>query len=301
MNQAGSSYVSTRPAAPSPGIVGIVQQIAASLNPHVQGLNFPNLAVATAIAESSLNPTAVGDNGTSYGLFQLHQGGELGNLSASQAFNPVTNSTTALSTMSQVAAANPGASAGQIAAAAQRPANPSAYASEVQFYYDQLQQGVLPQHVTAYNGTGSPYATSPIGTAVLTSAVGTGGCAAKGNLFKVPLGPAITYCNLKAMLGGAFLVSGGLLCLVGIGIVVYVGVGSHAPLAALGAKAIRRNGTASAPAPDVVAVDTSGNPVGSGSFPKPATRETTTEEVNYRGGRHRGQVEPSYNGLDAAA
>src|SRR5690349_23463602 len=40
---------------------------------------------AVGNAESGLNPGSIGDGGTSFGLFQLHQGGALGNMSTSQA------------------------------------------------------------------------------------------------------------------------------------------------------------------------------------------------------------------------
>jgi len=36
------------------------------------GFPDPNLAAAVAMAESSGNPFAVGDNGTSFGLWQIH-------------------------------------------------------------------------------------------------------------------------------------------------------------------------------------------------------------------------------------
>lgn len=102
----------------------------------------PRLAVADAMVESGLNPQAVGDGGTSFGLYQLHQGGELGSLTPSQAFDPATNAHVALSTMAQVAQAHPGWSPGQIAAAAQRPADPAAYAAKVDAAYQQLGAGV---------------------------------------------------------------------------------------------------------------------------------------------------------------
>ncbi|MHB1701316.1 MAG: transglycosylase SLT domain-containing protein [Acidobacteriaceae bacterium] len=91
----------------------------------------PTTAVADAYVESGLNPKAVGDHGTSFGLYQLHEGGELGNLTPSQAFNPRTNANVALSTMGQVQAQHPNWSPGAVAAAAQRPANPGAYAQQV--------------------------------------------------------------------------------------------------------------------------------------------------------------------------
>lgn len=97
----------------------------------------PRLALADAQQESGLDPTAVGDQGTSFGLFQLHQGGELGNLTASQAFNPQTNATVALSEFAAVEQANPGITdPGTIAALAERPANPGAYAASVDAIYN---------------------------------------------------------------------------------------------------------------------------------------------------------------------
>lgn len=96
------------------------------------------LALATANQESGLNPYSEGDysNGqpTSFGLFQLHEGGELGNLTPQQAFNPTTNANTALSEFQSVMQANPGlvsTNPGEVAALAQRPADPSAYAASI--------------------------------------------------------------------------------------------------------------------------------------------------------------------------
>jgi murein DD-endopeptidase MepM/ murein hydrolase activator NlpD len=51
----------------------------------------PTLMTAVSLEESGLNPRAVGDQGTSYGLTQLHQGGALGNLSPQAAMDPYTN------------------------------------------------------------------------------------------------------------------------------------------------------------------------------------------------------------------
>lgn len=91
----------------------------------------PTLAVATAIQESGLRPTAVGDGGTSFGLYQLHRGGELGSLTPQQAFDPTTNAATALgvfeSTESRYHFTDPGA----LAAASQRPADRVGYAKSV--------------------------------------------------------------------------------------------------------------------------------------------------------------------------
>lgn len=93
----------------------------------------PYTAIATAIIESNLNPNAVGDNGTSYGLFQLHKGGELGKLTPKEAFDPLTNARTALGHMSEIAGQEDAAmiSPGELAALSQRPAHPGSYATEV--------------------------------------------------------------------------------------------------------------------------------------------------------------------------
>lgn len=97
----------------------------------------PTLALADAQVESGFNAKSVGDNGTSFGLFQLHQGGELDSLKGSlankktQAFDPETNARVALSQFVGVRSAHPDWTPGQVAAAAQRPANASEYAKKV--------------------------------------------------------------------------------------------------------------------------------------------------------------------------
>ena len=91
----------------------------------------PYLAVAIATVESRLDPDAVGDDGTSFGLFQLHKGGELGELTPEEAKDPKTNADVALSVVAQVLHAHPLWSPGEIAAAAQRPADPTAYGNRV--------------------------------------------------------------------------------------------------------------------------------------------------------------------------
>lgn len=50
-----------------------------------------DLALAIALEESGGNPRAVGDAGTSHGLFQLHQGGALGHMSVAEAQDPYRN------------------------------------------------------------------------------------------------------------------------------------------------------------------------------------------------------------------
>ena len=103
----------------------------------------PILALAAGIKESGLDPNAKGDKTksgrpTSFGVFQLHEGGELGDMTPKQAFDATMNARVALSMFAQVAKKHPDWSPGQIAAAAQRPADPKGYAKEVNAIYDRL-------------------------------------------------------------------------------------------------------------------------------------------------------------------
>ena len=104
----------------------------------------PNLAIAIARQESGLDPYRVGDQGTSFGLFQLHKGGELpaawaagpyvaghGGSIPIKATDPTANAQVALSVVQSVQNAHPTWSPGQIAAAAQRPADQPGYARSI--------------------------------------------------------------------------------------------------------------------------------------------------------------------------
>jgi hypothetical protein len=88
----------------------------------------PAGGIAVALNESSLNPTAVGDGGTSFGLFQLHQGGALGSHSKAWAFDPVNNATAAA--VADVAAGGRGLGGRALqllqTKAFERPSNPTA-------------------------------------------------------------------------------------------------------------------------------------------------------------------------------
>lgn len=86
----------------------------------------PRIMLSTAIVESGLRPRAVGDNGTSFGLYQYHQGGALGNHDAEWAFKPE-NITRDEARRFAKADVHDGAGA----AAVQRPADPKGYAREV--------------------------------------------------------------------------------------------------------------------------------------------------------------------------
>lgn len=81
-----SNDPSLRASAPSSS--GWVQGVVRAA--HQAGVD-PVRAVAIALEESGGDPHAVGDQGSSYGLFQLHKGGALGSLTPQQAQDPYTN------------------------------------------------------------------------------------------------------------------------------------------------------------------------------------------------------------------
>ncbi len=94
----------------------------------------PAVAVAMMLVESAGRANAVGDGGTSFGLFQLHEGGMLtaAGLTPTQAFDPRTNATVALKSYAhEWSKGHERRTPGQIAAASQRPADPVGYAAKV--------------------------------------------------------------------------------------------------------------------------------------------------------------------------
>ena len=106
------------------------------------------LMVAVAIVESGLNWDTVGDGGTSFGPFQHHRGGALGNHSPDWAMSPAG--------VTERAYALIGARTGADAARIQRPADPAGYAVKV--------DNALPrarQLVTQVDGAGGPHHTGP--------------------------------------------------------------------------------------------------------------------------------------------
>jgi len=110
----------------------IVAQVA-----REQGVD-PVAAVAMMLVESGGNARSVGDGGTSFGLFQLHEGGMLtaAGLTSAQAFDPRTNATVSLKSLAHERAQGPNRSPGTIAAASQRPADPAGYARKVDAMMD---------------------------------------------------------------------------------------------------------------------------------------------------------------------
>lgn len=138
---------------PPPGYPALSQsQVVAAITQAATqaGVN-PNLLIADAQQESGLNPYAVGDGGTSFGLFQLHEGGELDALPGSlqqqkaEAFDPLTNAETAVKSFASAIAGHPTASAGEIAYLAERPAAnlQGSYVSAVNANYEALGAGGL--------------------------------------------------------------------------------------------------------------------------------------------------------------
>jgi hypothetical protein len=124
----------------------------------------PYTLLATAIVESSLNPNAVGDGGTSYGLFQMHVGGAGGSShdSARRYLDP------------RVAAENRarhfrGGSGGAFAASVQRPADPAGYARKVDAVIAQLRSGKSP-HLAGGKGA----LNAPVASQGVTEANGAG-------------------------------------------------------------------------------------------------------------------------------
>lgn len=95
----------------------------------------PKLALAIAQQESGLNPMAIGDGGHSVGLFQLNDAGEGAGMSVAARQDAETNARIALTQVAAVAREHPDWTPGQIAAAAQRPADQAGYAQKVNALY----------------------------------------------------------------------------------------------------------------------------------------------------------------------
>lgn len=102
----------------------------------------PALAVAMMLVESGGDNRAIGDGGTSFGLFQLHKGGMLtaAGLSPAQATDPAVNAGVALRSLSRTLATDSWPSPGAAAAASQRPADPAGYARKVDAHMDAARQ-----------------------------------------------------------------------------------------------------------------------------------------------------------------
>jgi hypothetical protein len=136
-----------------------------------------------------MNAGAKGGHYTSFGAYQLHESGELGNLTMQQAFDVATNAGVSLSEVASVLHSSPSAlaarermlgvgswgsdvsklSPGQIGALAQRPADAAGYAKSMDAYYRQVRNTRPPQiTVKVTNPTQSRVAVS-INAAALSS------------------------------------------------------------------------------------------------------------------------------------
>lgn len=104
------------------------------------------ISLATAQLESGFNPNAenTSDSPPDYGIFQLNPAGEGSGLTVQQMEDPTTNAQVAIPVIAQTLKAHPNWSPGQIAAAAQRPANPSVYAADVNSLYPNYSGGQIP-------------------------------------------------------------------------------------------------------------------------------------------------------------
>ena len=141
------SYVTTTTTA----VEAVTTTTAATTYPPVQQVitqvaqyyNIPAcLALGMAWEESKWNPNDVGDNNTSFGIYQLHVGGELGNMPISLAYNPWINSLISLGRVASIYHGNPNQDLGSIAAQAQRPYNATAYAHAVDTYTQDCFKGI---------------------------------------------------------------------------------------------------------------------------------------------------------------
>jgi len=131
------------PSSPPPSPM---QQIEGILDTMSVEFNIDHCLIwAIAWHESRWNPQAVGDNGTSFGLFQLHMGGELGNLTPEEVMaEPALNAFIAVSRLAAAIQANPGISPGWAAALAQRPTDPALYAARVTYWWSACHNGWNP-------------------------------------------------------------------------------------------------------------------------------------------------------------
>lgn len=111
----------------------------------------PTLVLAVFQKEAGLNPGAIGDSGSSFGLRMLHRGGQLGTHAAAWALDPRNSIPEGVAALKR---ALNGAQAAQI----QKPANPAAYASDVSKLQAQWAK-VLGSHTPH---AGKPYKWSPL-------------------------------------------------------------------------------------------------------------------------------------------
>lgn len=123
-----------------------LQQIEGVLNTMSVNFNIDHCLIwAMAWYESKWDSQAVGDHGTSFGLFQLHLGGELGNLTPQEVMDePALDAYIAVGQLANVIRSHPGISPGWAAALAQRPANATVYAANINYWWNACHTGWNP-------------------------------------------------------------------------------------------------------------------------------------------------------------
>lgn len=146
----------------------------------------PVAMLATSLVEDGARPGVVGDQGTSFGPFQFHVGGALGNHPASWADTPAAY----LNRAQEFARLQ--VHGGKGAAAVQRPANPAGYAQRVQGELGQARQLLGSTAPAAPLAGSQPKATAPI-TVGSTPGIQTSDAADIGN----PILQSILDSNAK--------------------------------------------------------------------------------------------------------
>ena len=234
---------------------------------HNAGFRGWPLVIMTAVAgrESKWNPSQVNPtdpNGGSYGLLQINGGwntgyGQATNSWASQILQPQQNADEAY----RIAGGNSLSGLGNWALSWNGQANsiptPTANEGQVGGKLVPINYTIapwIPESIAAASAASlSPASpnqianvnawpkttTSPLPLSAssaaqlgLSGGVGPGnaqGCGTKGNLFKIPLGPQITWCEVKALGGGLAIAGGGLMMIIGLSLMVVAGLENKGP------------------------------------------------------------------------
>lgn len=175
----------------------------------------PVLAVATAREESGFNPHAVGDQGHSVGLFQENDQGAGAGMTVTQREDVPGSVQRFVDRVRRVLASGFTGTPGQIAAAAQRPADPVGYAHAVDVLYGQY------AHQTYIGGGSSPVTQQgrPGSGGSIAGIPGAGPTLTAAGRGPLDVGGAIADLGDRIAAGAKQIVIGGLI----IGVVVILG------------------------------------------------------------------------------